>query len=120
MTDLTDGPEVFASEVFGRRAGLQVVLSGESAQPHQLAVAVQRIPAKAQHQRRERRALHLGVNRDPEEERVRGDFLQLVGRHVQSDDKTQMLALPCLCFPSNVRKSDPNMMKFLVQEDKNQ
>lgn len=87
-TDLAYGPEVFAGEVFGGCAGLQVILPGESAQPHQLAVAVQRVPAKAQHQRRERRALHLGVHGDPEEERVGGDLLQLVRRHVQSEDRT--------------------------------
>lgn len=83
--DLSDGPEVLPRQVSGRRAGLQVVLPGQPAQPHQLAVAVQRVPAEAQHQRRQRGSLHLGVDGDPQEQRVGRDLLQLVGRHVQPD-----------------------------------
>lgn len=86
MTHLSDGPEVLAGQVSGRSAGLQVVLPGEPAQPDQLTVTVQRVSPEAQHQRRERGALHLGVHRDPQEQRVRRNLLQLVGRHVQPAD----------------------------------
>lgn len=86
-TDLLDGPEVLPSQVFGRGTRLQVVLPGQPAEPHQLAVTVQRVPSEAQHQRRQGGPLHLGVHWDPQEQRVRRDLLQLVGRHVQSDEE---------------------------------
>lgn len=75
-------PEILGTEVWGRGARLQVVLSGQSSQPQKLTVAVKGITAKTQHQGGKRGAFGFGINWDSEKQRVRRDFLQLVGRHV--------------------------------------
>lgn len=46
---------------------------------------MERVPPEAQNQRREGGALHLSIDGDPQEQRVWGDLLQLVGRHVQPE-----------------------------------
>lgn len=75
-------PEILGAEVWRRGTSLQVVLSGQSPQPQKLTVTMERVATKTQHQGGERGAFGFGINWDSKKQRIRGDFFQLVGRHV--------------------------------------
>lgn len=75
-------PEVLGTEVRGRGACLKVVFSGQSSQPQKFTVTVKGVATKTQHQGGERGAFRLSINWDSQEQRVWGNFLQLVGCHV--------------------------------------
>lgn len=76
-------PEVPGAEVRGRGACLEVIFSGQPSQPQKFTVTVKGVATKTQHQGGERRAFGLGIHWDSQEQWVRGNLLQLIGRHVE-------------------------------------
>lgn len=86
---LRDGPEILVHEVFGRSAGLQVILSCQPAQPEQFAVAMQRVAAETHCQSRGVGVLGIGHDLSVLKKVVRWQLLQTVGCHVQADQLGQ-------------------------------